>query len=383
MFCQNCGNQLKNDSNFCGKCGKKVTITVAEVSYNKQTIPDNTRYTMYEVFNFPESSILKAGSSVFWGLSNAMAKILYHNHPKALSNYEDFRDNTTYRSIRSYIITDKSIILEGTEHFYKDMMIFSPKSYQYVTFKINDITYSLITKPEESHKVYYALFRANSNFPLLFPRTKLKYANMAYHFLKQVRWIYRNVSYITFDGNRVFNELWQTYQMKMIDRTGEATDEQKLWIDRYNQVAQQLDDFFKNERPISNNGCNREPETLEKIIDIMSDLETDMNAVVLRYNRKLQLEDIAQQERIERKAIEREAKGDSFAGRTLSTAAGVVIGNKLSNSSKSQTEQKHYYMCPIGCSFKYKEHGVPRCRLQPNIIGSPDASKCGHGYMYK
>lgn len=384
MFCKNCGNSLKEDSNFCGKCGQKVTATVEDINCTEQTAPDNTRYTMYEVFNFPESSILKAGSSVFWGLSNAMAKVLYHNHPKALANYEDFRDNPTYRSIRSYIITDRSIIFEGVEHFYKDMMIFSPKNVL-VTFIINDITYSLISSLEETHKVYYALFRANSSFPLLFPRTKLKYANMAYHFLKQIKWVYRKVPYITYDGNIVFNELWETYQMKLIDKTGEATYEQKLWIDRYNQVAQQLDDFFKNERPISNNGFNREPETLEKIIDMMSDLETDMNAVVLRYNRKLQMDDIAQQERIERKAMEREmnrSNGGGFAGRTLSTAAGVVIGNKLSNSSKPKREEQHFYSCLLSCPYEYRVCGVPKCRLQPNNM-TPDPSKCGHGHLIR
>lgn len=383
MFCKNCGNPLRDGANFCGTCGQKVTAT-AETSCTEQTPSNNTRYSMYEVFNFPESSILKAGSGIFWGLSNAIAKVMYHNHPNALASYESFRDNQTYQSVRSYIITDRSIIISGTEFLYKDMMIFSPKS-DMITFKINDVTYSLISSLEERHKVYYALFRANSSFPLLFPRTKLKYANMAYYFMNQVKWVYRKVPYITYDGNRVFNELWQTYQMKLVDKTGEATAEQRFWIEKYNQVAQMLDDFFKQENPICNNGFNREPETLEKIINMMSDLETDMNAVVLRYNRQLQMDDIAQQERIERKAMEREmnrSNGGGFAGRTLSTAAGVVIGNKLSNTSKPKREEQHFYSCLLSCPYEYKVCGVPKCRLQPNGM-TPDPSKCGHGHLLR
>lgn len=290
-----------------------------------------------------------------------------------------FNDNSKYRRIKSYIITDRSIIFNGAEYSYDYIGVFSPKGpSSIVEFEINGITYSIDYNYKDKYKVFYALVKANSYFNLYSLKDKLKYAHMAYRFLDQVNRTYQKVPYIGFDPELVFKEIW--YQKRMIDKTGEATDEQKFWIEKYNQVAQELDDYFKKENPIANKGYNREPETLEKTIDLMSDFDTDMNEVVGRYNRKLQIEEMERQERLERKAMEREANGSSFTGRTLSTAAGVVIGNKLSNSSKKQTEQ-HHYMCPLGCQFQYKVSGVPKCRLQTNNL-TPDPSKCGHGRMY-
>ena len=357
MLCNRCGGQLKEGANFCGKCGQRVDGTIPDPTIAAPTT-SNTEYTMYVPFNFQESIISKVFSAFLGTDSNT----------------------GSYRIVRSYVITNKSIIINGTEFYYDDIQVFSPRN-NMVCFKINNVTYSLYDSLQDRHKLFFALYRANNYFDKSTPRAKLQYINMGYYFLKQVKWVYRKVLYITFDGNRVFNELWQTYQMKMIDKTGEATDEQKFWIEKYNQVAQELDDYFKKENPIGNKGYNRQPETLEKIIDLMSDFDTNMNEVVGRYNTNFQIEEVKRQERLERKAMEREANGNSFAGRTLSTAVGVVIGNKLSNNSKKQTEQ-HYYTCPLSCQFQYKVGGVPKCRLQSNKL-TPDPSKCGHGYMYK
>lgn len=171
----------------------------------------------------------------------------------------------------------------------------------------------------------------------------------------------------------------------MIDKTGEATAEQKLWIARYNEVIGHLNNYFKEENPINNLGHNREPETLEKLINSMIGFETDMDAVIKRYNESLRLEEMRKQEEWARQCEARENGDGGFLSSVLSTAAGVAIGNKISNrrSSVKQDSGRAYYMCPIGCKFKYSEHGVPRCRLSTAWSNSPEPEKCGHGHRYR
>ncbi len=46
-FCVNCGNELKEDQDFCTKCGKKISSNVqTNGNINEQTSPKNNSYAL-------------------------------------------------------------------------------------------------------------------------------------------------------------------------------------------------------------------------------------------------------------------------------------------------------------------------------------------------
>ena len=130
----------------------------------------------------------------------------------------------------------------------------------------------------------------------------------------------------------------------------------------------------------------RSKDTLRACIDLMDLPDYSLKQALLDF-RNYEAERQAQQDAEDAARREaRQANGEpSLLGGVLKTAAGVAIGNKISNrrSSVKQDSGRAYYMCPIGCKFKYSEHGVPRCRLSTAWSNSPEPEKCGHGHRYR
>lgn len=186
-FCTQCGAQLNDGAVYCGKCGaKKTSLTSTSEIFIQTPQQANQNYTLYETFDNPESETLKTVAKTFGELTDAMAKVMYHNHPKALESYESFKNDKQNKKdimVRKFTITDKSIIFDGKEIGYDELMIFCPKDNS-VKFTIDNKIYWLSYKLKDRHRLYYSLHKANSFFPKTSLYKKLRYASMAYQFLK-------------------------------------------------------------------------------------------------------------------------------------------------------------------------------------------------------
>lgn len=383
MFCIKCGHKLIEGSNFCIKCGERVSKVAPNKENQSQT---NTQYSMYEVFDYSNSNWKKV-TEVHRSMSHSLAKLMYKNHPKLLNIYESGINNPSYKTVYKYVITDRSIILDDTEYPYEKLKVICPdKGGTSIEIKINDVKYALYQSNDNVIRLYHALMILNQVIRLNTLREKLQYIWMGYCLLDRIRKVIFKQSSIVCDkdNNKIYNELWTEYQSAYKSEDEQIDDYYKGLIIKYNYVSNVLNDFFKEENPIADVGYNRHPETLAKIIDIMTDSDTDMNKVVNRYNRKVELEKQQEAEYYERRRMEREMSGnsgDGFFSRTLSTAAGVAIGNKISNknSTKSYYEEHPWYTCPLSCKFAYKRSGVPKCRLSNAWSNSPEPEKCGHG----
>lgn len=386
MFCMKCGHKLIENSKFCINCGERILNAKADTCNSKNQDKTNVKYSMYEVFDYSNTNWKKA-SKVYRSMSDSLAKLMYKNHPDFLNSYESRVNNPSYKTIYKYVITDRSIILEGTEYSYEQLKVICPdKGGTSIDIKIEEVKYGLYRSNEDIIRLYYSLMILNQVIRLNTLREKLQYIWMGYCLLDRIRKVIFKQSSIVCDkdNNKIYNELWTEYQSAYKSEDEQIDDYYKGLIIKYNYVSNVLNDFFKEENPIADVGYNRHPETLAKIIDIMTDSDTDMNKVVNRYNRKVELEKQQEAEYYERRRMEREMSGnsgDGFFSRTLSTAAGVAIGNKISNrkNTKKETSFNSYYTCPIGCKFGYCRSGVHYCRLSTAWGNSPEPEKCGYG----
>jgi hypothetical protein len=103
------------------------------------------------------------------------------------------------------------------------------------------------------------------------------------------------------------------------------------------------------------------------------------------HNQKIQDEQ-ERRERERQESIERSqsgyydessnSSGSGFLGDVIKTAAGVAIGNKISQrrssniKPKSQPQKKVRYYCPLSCPKRGKDYGPTRCKLNPATCGN-------------
>lgn len=330
MFCTNCGYKLKEDSLFCENCGKKIDST--QFTYNRNN------YSMYDVFDYSNCSAKKARDTLR-NITNSLTNLMYKNKPDILAA----QNNSAPRIIYKYIITDKSIILEDVEYTYDQIKVISPAGNTEVIIGtiilvINQIKYPLYSPREDKIRLFYSLIKANSHIQLHSPRQRLQYAYTMYFYIIMVRNYLDQQQTTLWSENDVFEELWTDYKKEMVAKEGSINDYQKNLLNNYNEICKKLNEYFINENPISNAGYNRQPQTIAKIIDMMTDDDTDINAVITRYNQKIEDEKRRFEENLHKEAYYEEESGNSgggFLSRTASTAIGTAIGNRITNGRKN------------------------------------------------
>ncbi len=355
MFCRNCGNQLREGAIFCSRCGVKIAAPSTQ----------QNNYTMYDVFDYSNCGTKKAGMVVksagkaFISLTDSIANVMYKNRPDLIASHKEFTSYTpSSKTVYKYIITDRSIILEDVEYPYENLTVFCPnETGLWVSVKINGMRYDLHSTKADRIRLFTSLLKANEHIEMHSRRQKLQYVWMCYSYLKAV-WNELYIQNVTRNEEKVsFDELFQLYKYELYSTDNQLNDYYKYLIASYNSVSQKLNDFFIKENPISDNGYNRHPETLAKIIDLMTDEDTDMDAIVIRYNQKL-AEDEMRREAIRQMRAEGRESGGGFLGRTLSTAVGTAVGNRITNGKNSEKKNgKRDLLGSAGCV-----KGKPRYR---------------------
>ncbi len=343
-FCIQCGNKLDDGSNFCGKCGAKVNTTFIPASVTTQT----ANYSMYEVFDISDSTKAK--------VSNA-----YRGYAKMFDFFGTYDKNqTAYK----FIITDKSIIINNTEYLYNNnMSVIYPigdfKKEDFVKRRckinfdpvdviINNVTYTLKYSLEQEERFLFAAVRANEHINLPNIVDKVQSILTMYAYLYVAEDIIKNSSYAKFNSEIEFKELNIHNKRATITSIEEAGEEGQHLISNYTYVQNKLNEYFKQTNIISNENNNREPSFLAALSHELYSYSgmnvNDLTKIAENYRKDLEFRQQEWEEyercRAEEACYKNSNSNGGFLSHTISTAAGVVIGNKIYDKSKKKQERK-------------------------------------------
>ena len=98
MYCKNCGNEIKENENFCGKCGQKVDVE--DTSNNTNVIKIKFNYIIYAIITI----IIIAGIVAF------MQSIKTKPENVNVSN-KLYKSNT--KTVTEWKYTEKGTITDG------------------------------------------------------------------------------------------------------------------------------------------------------------------------------------------------------------------------------------------------------------------------------
>ena len=391
MFCTNCGTRLNEQDRFCVNCGSKVgsyTSPLPSDNSNQAHFVPTVNYSMYEVFD-SSSSI---SSKIHKMTDKLLAKM-----------------NANTVTVSNFIITDRSIIFDNNEYLFEQMSVLSPNGsfstdlsgeymYGYIYTNISGVNYYFNCSKDKQMKFFLTATKANDNIELKSRRQMLQYILMLCCFILKADYKIRTLP-VVYDEENQFDEFLAFNKRVKIKPNETISDEDRKLIDDYTYVQEKLNDFYKKTNAIPNVGRNRHFGVLAEIVNYMTDSDTDTEEAIRKYNQKL-LEDQLYEEQRRQEELERQQngyydqpQGGGFISGVLKTAAGVAIGNSVSNklgtksnkqsSGKTSYSSEARYCCRTGCKFQYSECGMPRCRISNEWSNRPAPEKCGYGLRYR
>ena len=163
MFCSNCGNQLKSNSYFCGKCGQIVFFNVVRAAKNKNQdaialLIQNTQkklyYTAFRILNDEA----------------AAEDIIQESYIKAFSDLDTLKDENKFNSWLTTIVINRCknyLSIKKNTHFMDFSQLDDPD---------NDLT------EENVNKFLVLLYRSCSNLH----KDELVDASYIYYLLKNI-----------------------------------------------------------------------------------------------------------------------------------------------------------------------------------------------------
>ena len=374
-FCTQCGSKLNDGAAFCGQCGAKVKD---DSSYSKSTKNNYSdfkqNYSVYEVFDSSNS----ISSKVFKFTDKVLEKLAANS-----------------KTISNFIITDRSIIFNNNEYPFEQISVLTPGgslsfdilskeySYGYVSTYINGIQYTLNCSKDKKMKFFFAAVKANEHIELKSNRQMLLYICMLNCFILKAELSIRNLPVI-YDEENIYDEFAFCNKRVIIDSNVQISDSDKELINNYTYAQESLNDFYKKTNAIPDLGYNRNPSTLIKIVELMTDSDENPTRAIEQYNLNLR-EEQARDEQRRREELERQQSGyyDSsssggFLSSVLSTAAGVAIGNRASQRKQSKKQSLWgTAMCPWGQKAKKYDSSAPDFMTIRCNISCPMYTQCG------
>ena len=189
---------------------------------------------------------------------------------------------------------------------------------------------------------------------------------------------------VIYDEENIYDEFAFCNKRVIIDSNVQISDSDKELINNYTYAQESLNDFYKKTNAIPDLGYNRNPSTLIKIVELMTDSDENPTRAIEQYNLNLR-EEQARDEQRRREELERQQSGyyDSsssggFLSSVLSTAAGVAIGNRASQRKQSKKQSLWgTAMCPWGQKAKKYDSSAPDFMTIRCNISCPMYTQCG------
>lgn len=369
MYCPNCGNQIDDNALFCSSCGTKLTSNNNEKSFSKGGQQNQHEdYSIYEKFG---EDMMKTA------LKMAFAPTLVGVGTEKLIQ-KTLRSEDTI--IKSFVITDRSIIFKNNEYPYNCMTVIAPEAIysKEVATSVNGKKIFLKYDKADKMRLYNAIIRLNEKINQTSERQKLQYVVTISLFLKEA---YEKIVSlpVTFDKDNKYDEYDFYNEPVRINNGAMVSEENQILITNFSHAQEEMNRFYKEVNPIEHAGHNRDFNVLIQLVEMMNESENDVRAVIIRYNERLQREEEARKRREEEERLRKESgyydgigydSGSSggFLRSMLSTAGGIALGNKISgNSGRSREKsQKKDYAWTSDCM---KRKGLTLscrgCRLAP------------------
>lgn len=373
MLCNICGGSLNDGAHYCVQCGtlcdwKTIQINIrGEYAYfrrfSNSTKPDDLNSEVVRNFIITDKSlILHNGEYLYDKIS-----------PIVITSNDIAYSLNSYTFNRAYVNVTRSIPISPEEAPIPSIFRNSFSEWG----RIVTYTYRLDYKSSMQLEFFRSAVIVNDHVKLDTVKKKLEYALTLYVLIMKLFSILHDLP-ITFKKDDNLSEIYYTNKAYMNpDPKWDKLNPAYQWVEReYNYNLEKLNDFFKRENPISNAGNNRNPHTLAKLIDLMSDSDVDAQKAITEYNLLLEREKQRQEyeRELERERYESgyydESSGESILGGAAKLALGIAVGNKL--SQRNNDEDDYIYTCGGWSCPAYRTH---RCYKDPKYCHSKYVKK--------
>ena len=274
MECKNCGKPLKDGDRFCGSCGARVEENRTVNSTQNPT----SGYTFYEKFG-PDAteSMMKVVKSAVW-------------LPSLISSSVSSADKIVYEKgirkgdtiIKSFIITDRSLIFKGNEYSSDLLSVIVPVSKTEMKVSVSGEEIFLSIDKNDFLRLYNAIIRLNEKNKLVSKRQELLYAQSITTFLKEVYAIIRTLP-VTFNEEKKFEKLYNYNEPVIVNDGAIISKENQQLLKNYEHAQIVLNDFYKKRNLFSEkyDFCKR-GDNLKRIVNNMTESDNDLGVILQR-----------------------------------------------------------------------------------------------------
>ena len=382
MYCPKCGKKVDDNAAFCSSCGAKIPSNKTGGTegngignfFSKFVNQDQSQdYEMYEKFG-PDilATAVKATVAPTLLMGSGLMKKMVHGDDKV---------------IKSFVITDRSLIFNGNEYPCECMTVFaSTGSFsKEVETSVNGEKVFLKYGKEDKFRLYNAIIRLNTKIHLATKRQELRYLITIYEFLEETNKVITSLP-VSFDKENKSEEFDYWNEPVKINEGAILSEGNKVLIANYTNAQKELDKFYREVNPIEHAGHNRDFDVLKKLVSMMNESDTDVQAIIRKYNEKLAQEEEERKRREEEARLRREAQangeyyddeddgedlGTSFLKGVAGIAIGTALGNKFSgntgrNKTSSSRRGKKDLMGSGSCPYgkKDKDGWTIHCGMQ-------------------
>lgn len=378
MYCPKCGKKVDDNAAFCSSCGAKIPSNKTGGTegngignfFSKFVNQDQSQdYEMYEKFG-PDilATAVKATVAPTLLIGSGLMKKMVHGDDKV---------------IKSFVITDRSLIFNGKEYPCECMTVFaSTGSFsKEVETSVNGEKVFLKYGKEDKFRLYNAIIRLNTKIHPATKRQELRYLITIYEFLEEANKVITSLP-VSFDKENKYEEFDFWNEPVKINEGAILNEENKVLIENYTNAQKELDKFYREVNPIEHAGHNRDFDVLKKLVSMMNESDNDVQAIIRKYNEKLAQEEEERARRAEEARLRREAQengeyyddeddGEDLGVSLLKGVAGIAIGtalgNKLSGNTgrkKDSGPRKKSYYGSTGCVRK-RHMSCSGCRMIP------------------
>jgi len=371
MFCSKCGNKVNDNDKFCSKCGGKIELSKT-------------------------NSILSGFQKMFETVNSVQPDVHQQYDKSKYEVFEEFFSKIMFVGQCYFVITDRSLIYENNEYPFEQLTPIQIPEGQFVlhdpktTVNGKEIKLVIEQEAKERERFVSVAMRANQKIRLNGLKSikeKLEYILMLQscighfadhrYFINDEKWPHtlgENRIFVSNEENdKMYPELPSYFKFDE-SKYQELPEYEKKLVQEYMYGQELINQFYAETNILSKE--NREVN-ISHILKYLEEGDKDANAAVERYKEFKKQEAIREAIENERKRAINEARreagldepssGPGFLSRTLSTAAGVALGNRMSGGG--HREKKSYYssgpkrdlMGSASCVYGKKDsHGLTR-----------------------
>ncbi len=182
--------------------------------------------------------------------------------------------------IKSFVITDRSIIFKGNEYSSDLLSVIVPISKTEMKVSVTGEEIFLSIDKKDFFRLYNAIIRLNEKNKLVSKRQELLYAQSITIFLKEAYTIIRTLP-VTFSKEKKFEELYNCNKLVTVNDGALISEENQQLLKNYEHAQTVLNNFYKERNLFSEkfDFC-KQADNLKRITDNMSESDNDLETIL-------------------------------------------------------------------------------------------------------